>query len=137
MVHALEKTKNLLQPGGWVINMHNLPIPHVIEVHADSDKIMAGWLTDSTDFMNERYALDALTHVVLHGHYMLEDERDFISYLHADDVYELKEYLDEWWEAVIFTETTIQRIENITNRLDRSGHVALRVPTRMTKLRSI
>jgi hypothetical protein len=53
MVHALKQAYCMLEPEGLLINIHDLPVPHVIEVHSDSSMIKAGWLLDSTDFDNE------------------------------------------------------------------------------------
>jgi hypothetical protein len=97
---------------------------------------MAGWIIDSTDFENERLAFNALARVVSEGYFLLEDERDFVFKVYADDVQELQEWLAEWWETAVLPDNTIQRVEDILRQVGQAGNVVLKVPTRMTKLRA-
>jgi len=45
MVHALKLTHSLIKPGGWLINVHDCPIPHLIEVHPPEAAYKVGWLS--------------------------------------------------------------------------------------------
>lgn len=136
MVHALKNAHSMMQPEGLLINIHDIPIPHIIEVHSAVTDIMAGWIMDSADFENERLAFNALARVVSEGYFLLEDERDFVFKVHADDMHELKEWLAEWWEKAVMPDKTIQRVEDILRQVDQAANVVLKVPTRMTKLRA-
>jgi hypothetical protein len=135
MVHALKIAHSMLKPEGLLINVHNLPVPHIIEVRAAGTVIKAGWLTDNTDFESERSALDALAGVVSEGIFLLEDERDFSFNVHADDLHELQEWLAEWWETAVLPDKTIQRVEDILRQAGQTANVVLKVPTRMIRLR--
>ncbi len=64
MVHALQLTHRVLHPNGLLINVHDLPIPHVIEVRSPKTVNKAGWLLDREDFDSTRSALNALAQVV-------------------------------------------------------------------------
>jgi hypothetical protein len=136
MVHALKHTHSLLQSEGLLINMHDMSVPHVIEVHSAQTVTKAGWLLDSADFDNERYAFNALAQVVLDDDFMLVDEREFNVNIHIDDVQELQEWLAEWWETAVLPEGTTQRLNDILRQVGQEAHIVLRVPTRMTKLRA-
>ena len=136
MVHALKKTHSLLQPGGLLINVHDMSVPHVIEVHSAQTVTKAGWLLDSEDFDNERLAFNALAQVVLDNDFVLEDEREFNYNIHIDDVEELQEWLAEWWETALLPEGTVQRLNDILRQVHQKAHIVLRAPTRMTKLRA-
>jgi hypothetical protein len=136
MVHALKHAHSMLQPEGLLINVHDIPIPHIIEVHSAGTVIKAGWILDSMDFDSERFAFNALTRVVSEGDFLLEDERDFSFNVHADDVKELQEWLFEWWETAVLPDSTIQRTDDILRQVGQAANVVLKVPTRMTKLRA-
>ncbi len=137
MVHALKLVHRLLQWEGLLINFHDIPAPHVLEVHSTQTIIKAGWLLDSKDFDSERFGFNALAQVVSEGYFMLVDEREFSANMYMDDVQELQDWLAEWWEAAILSESTIQRIEEIFQQVGQPANVVLKVPARMTKLRAI
>ena len=137
MVHALKHAHSMIHPEGLLINVHDIPIPHVIKVHSAATDIMAGWIMDSADFMNERLAFNALARVVSEGYFLLEDEQDFVFKVHADDVHELQEWLAEWWEKAILPDKTIQRVEDILRQIGQTANVVLEVPARMTRLRAV
>ena len=135
MVHALQLAHSLLQPDGLLINMHDLPILHGIEVHSAGTAIKAGWLLDSVDYEGERSAWNALARVVSEGCFLLEDEQDFNFNVHVDSVQELREWLAEGWETAVLPDKTIQRVEDILRQVGQEGEIVLKVPARMTKLR--
>ncbi len=136
MVHALTLAHSLLAPGGLLLNVHDLPIPHVIEVHAGGKEIKAGWLMDSSDFNDEREALNALSEVVEMGQYVLEDEREFDFKVHADNLAELQDMLAEGWQSAVLPKATIKRVNWILGEASGGTAVVLVVPTRMTRLRA-
>ncbi|UCF62461.1 MAG: hypothetical protein JSV37_07110 [Anaerolineaceae bacterium] len=127
----------MLQPEGQLINVHDIPVQHAIEVHSAGSVIKAGWLLDSADFDSERFAFNALAQVVSENYFMLVDERDFIVNLQADDIQELQEWLAGRWETAVIPENTVQRVDDILRQVGQSAHVVLKEPTRMTKLRAM
>ena len=135
MVHALRQAHNLLNPNGLLINVQDLPIPHVIEVHSADAVIKAGWMLESDDFRDERAALNALSHVVSEGYFQLEDERDFGFNQHFDNVRELQQWFAEGWESAVLPDKTIQRLEEIIGQAGQLAKVVLKTPTRMTRLK--
>src|SRR4030042_676188 len=107
MVHALELSYGLLKPDGLLVDVHNLPVPAVIEVCTDAQVIKAGWLLDNTDFESERLAFGALIGETASGIFALEDVRDFAFEIYADDIDEFRSWLSEWWESAFLPESTI------------------------------
>jgi hypothetical protein len=137
MVHALKQVHSMLQPEGLLVNVHDIPVQHVIEVHSAGSVIKAGWLSDSEDFDNERLAFNALAQVVSENYFLLIDERDLIVNIHADNMQELQEWLAEWWELAVIPENTIQRVDDILRQVEQPTTVVLKVPNRMTKLKAV
>jgi len=137
MVHALLETYRLLQPDGMLINIHDLPAPHRIEVHTPETVTKVGWLLDSEDFENEHSAYNALAQIVEDGYFILEDERDFGYNICVDDLDELQEWLDEWWATAILPERTTQRIDEIIGVAGQATTIVLIVQSRMIKLRAV
>ncbi len=136
MVHALKHVHRILRHDGMLVNVHDLPIPHLIEVHSVGPAFKVGWLMDRADFENERSAFNALAQVVADGYYILEDERDFIFNVHVDDLNKVQEGLAVRWESAVLTDRTIQRVEELFRKAGQLAKVVLLMPARMTKLRA-
>lgn len=136
MVHALQQTGRILNPDGLLINVHDLPTPHVIAVHLAETASRAGWLMDSEDFENERAAFNALAQVVAESYFFLEDERDFGHNIYADDLNELQEWLADWWTTAILPDQIIRRLEALIREAGQPAKIALALRARMTKLRA-
>jgi hypothetical protein len=136
MVHALQQTYRLLLPDGLLINIHNLPAPHVIEVRTPEAVDKVGWLVDREDFANERSALNALAQVVADGDFILEVQQDFSYSIYADDLDELHEWLAEWWTSAILPDKIDRRIEELLRDAGQSSRIVLILQTRMIKLRA-
>jgi hypothetical protein len=135
MVHALHLVHGILQPNGLLINVHDLPAPHVLEVHSSETVHKVGWLTDKEDFENTRFSLNALVQVVEDRHFVLEDEQNFGYNIYADELDEFQEWLAEWWSSVILTNRIFQRLEELTRDADKSTRIVCALQARMSKLR--
>lgn len=136
MVHALKLTRGIIKPGGWLINVHDLPVPHLIEVHTLEASYKAGWLLNKEDIESTRSSLYALSQVVLDGYFILEDERSFIYNISADSVTELQEWLAEWWSSATLPVPIIQRLEELTRETGQFSKIILPLQTRMTLLKA-
>lgn len=136
MVHALQLTHRMLHPSGWLINVHDLPVPHMIEVRSPAMVSKVGWLLDREDFESTQSALGALAQVVADRSFLLEDEQDFAYHIYADDLAELQDWLEEWWASAVLTDRIIQRLGELTRELGLSTRIALLLRARMTKLRA-
>lgn len=136
MVHALQQTHRILHRNGVLINVFDLPTPHVIEVHSTDSVEKVGWLLDKDDFDSERSALNALAQVVADRYFILENERDFIFNIYADDLNELQEWLAIWWESAILKDRILQRLEVLIRDVGQSARIVLVLRARMIKLRA-
>ena len=136
MVHALQQTHRILHRNGVLINVFDLPTPHVIEVHSTDSVEKVGWLLDKDDFDSERSALNTLAQVVADRYFILENERDFIFNIYADDLNELQEWLAIWWESAILKDRILQRLEVLIRDVGQSARIVLVLRARMIKLRA-
>jgi hypothetical protein len=137
MVHALQVVHRLLRPQGVLINVHDIPIPHLIEVHSSGGVTRVGWITDKTDFGSERSAYQALTQAVENGNFMLEDEENYNLNIFLDDLNELQTWLAETWGSAVLPEKTRQRIELEMSNAGQQARLVIIIPARLTKLRAI
>jgi len=131
MVHALKLVHQMLRPNGRLIEVHDLPVPHRIEVHSQGSTLKAGWLVDGEDYKSERLALNAITQVVSEGLFLLEDEQDFDFNVYADDLPELRMWLADGWKSAVLPERTLQRLEDLLTEAPQSARIVLKVQTRM------
>lgn len=137
MVHALKLVHGLLRPGGLLVNILSLPVPHMIALHTAEKVIQAGWVTDRQDFAEERSALGALAQVVAVGDFQLAGERDFSFNNYAEDLPELQAWLADWWESAILPDVTLQRAADILQQVGPASKVVISSPARMTMLRAL
>lgn len=137
MVHALQLAHKLLRPGGLLINVHDLPVPHLIELAATDAVHKAGWISDKDDYDATRASLNTIVQVAADGLFVLEDERNFIYTIYADNLDELRAFLAEWWESALLPERTVQRLDAFAAETSDPTRIAIRLQARMTKLRAV
>ena len=137
MVHALKLVHELLRPGGRLVNILSLPVPHMIAVHAAGKVIQAGWVTDRQDFAEERSALGALAQIVAEGDFQFVEERDFIFNNYAEDLPALQDWLADWWESAILPDVTLQRAVDILQQVGPASKVVISSSARMTMLSAL
>ena len=136
MVHALNLVHGILEPGGWLVDIHDLPAPNLVEVQTPDKIHKVGWLLDKDGFENELAAFNALAHTVVEGLFTLEDERTFAYNIYLDGVDELQEWLAEWWTSAILPDRTLQRLEKLTSQADQPAKIVLKLQARTTRLRA-
>ena len=136
MVHALKQVQRMLGPNGLLVNVHDLPAPHLIEVHAPETTHKVGWLLDNEDFANELSAFNALAQVVGDGLYSLADQQDFGYNIYLDDLNELREWLADWWSTAVLPDGVAQHIAELTRDADQTTRIVLAVEARMILLRA-
>lgn len=137
MVHALKLTHGILKPGGRLINVHDLPVPHLIEVHTPEAAYKVGWLLNKGDMEDTRSALYALSQVVVDGYFILEDERSFIYKIYADGVAELQDWLADKWSSAILPVPIIRRLEELNRETGQSARIVLPLQARITLLKAV
>lgn len=136
MVHALEQTHHLLKPGGWLINVNDLPVLHAVEVHTPKSLYRVGWLLDREDFYSTRSAFNALAKVVADEQFVFEDEQDFAYNIYVDGLIELQEWLSEWWSSALIQEKILRRLETLIQEGGQGSKIVMALRARMTKLRA-
>jgi hypothetical protein len=137
MVHALHSVKKILKSGGYLLDVHDLPVPHLIEVEQGNCLVKVGWLLEKRDFIDERSGFNALVQVVDEGLFTLEDEQDFTFNIYIDRLDDFYKWLADFWESAFLPERTLHKIEELMAKGGRSARIVVKTPTRMTKLRVV
>jgi hypothetical protein len=135
MVHALEKVHRLLNPGGILIDIHPGGAPPPIDVLIDGHATRAGYLQESSGFVEYFQADDALAEVVRCGLFALERAEifDFITY--ADTIGELSDYLAAEWSDAVLPEAVTRRADKLLSAPGKQKQVILCETVRITRLR--
>jgi hypothetical protein len=102
MVHALEIIHSLLEPAGFLIDIHPNSQPPSIEASIAGELHPLGYLQETDDFIEYGQASAALAEVTRRGLFMLETQGTFIFIIRASSVNELHAFLDENWSDSIF-----------------------------------
>jgi hypothetical protein len=136
MVHALQLSHRILRPNGLLVNIHDLPTPHVIEIRSPETTHKVGWV-DRDDFANTLASLSGLAQVVADGQFLLEDQRDFDYNVSVDSLSEFQRWMADRWESAILGDKTTKRIQGLVRDADPSTRIVLVMRARMTKLRAI
>jgi hypothetical protein len=137
MVHALQQVHQLLRPQGWLVNLLDLPVPAVIEVHAAGAVTRVGWMLDRGDFLEERSTLNALAQVVGQGDYILEAEQDFVRNFHVDSLAEFNTWLVEKLTSALLPGETAQRLAALLRQAAQPSKIVVAARSRITKIRAV
>lgn len=135
MVHALGKTRSLLQPGGTLLIVHDLPQAPRIEVHGGEREKYAGLLLSRTDFEDQRLADQALDQALKEGLFIRDEVQIFEYLIHADSLEDLNEQLDETWETAFIPQGTVDSIVDLMRDAGEGAEIILRMLARITRLR--
>jgi len=134
MVHALEKVKPWLVPGGYILIVHDLVTPPRIEVHAQGQHKYAGQLFSDSGFENQRMADQAIDQVVQGGLFSSSQSHIFENYDRADSLTSLLDWLAETWESAYMTDGTKRKVDDLVEQMGWESEVVLHMITRIVKL---
>lgn len=137
MVHALRKTRSLLRPAGFVLEVHDVPRPPRIEVHTPLAEYFAGYLLSYIDFGDLRLAEEALDQVVEDGQFSILGEHFFNYPIRADSFADLEDLLSESWDDSYLTEGTAKRIKDLIKSVEGETKIVLVLTARLTILRNL
>jgi hypothetical protein len=135
MVHALEKIHQLLRPDGRLIDLHPIGEPSPLEVRIGERNILAGWVTESDDFVEYKQADVALEQVVQCGLFVVERESTLSFITYADSVAELREYMAKEWKDAILDEVSARKAEDLLNMAECGKELILRDQVRIARLK--
>ena len=135
MVHALRKAASSLNPGGVILEVHDLVDPPRIEVHTNQSEIFAGQLLSDNNFENQRLADQAIGQVIEDGFFLSDQALVFENYLRADTLDSLADWLDENWESAYVPQGTRQKVIDLIAQSGEGTEVVLRMVSRLMLLK--
>ena len=135
MVHALRKAASSLNPGGVILEVHDLVDPPRIEVHTNQREIFAGQLLSDKNFENQRLADQAIGQEIEEGLLLSDQALVFEYYIRADTFDSLTDWLDESWESAYIPEGTGRKIIDLIAQSGGESEVVLRMVSRLMELK--
>jgi hypothetical protein len=136
MVHALETTHSLLKTNGMLIDIHPTGEPPQVEVHADGEVRLAGYLDETDDFVEYFEADDALAEVTGRGLFVLEREGLFTFMQHAVNIRALADFLEAEWSDAVLHQETIDRAAELMGEPEEGREIVLRETVRIARFRA-
>ncbi|MCL4871438.1 MAG: hypothetical protein KJ063_20960 [Anaerolineae bacterium] len=134
MVHALKQIRDLLKPGGLLIDIHPSGEPPPIHVHLDGQAICVGWVKEENEFISYFQTDDALAQACQNGWFTRQSHTRFAFTTAADTIQELYEYLSQNWEDMIIEPQIISRAEDLLRSSQPEKEVQVREWIKMTCL---
>jgi len=134
-VHALEKTVQLLESGGFVIEAHDILEPRRIEVHSAGRITPAGELLDSAGFSELRQTNAAIDDVIDRGLFEIEEGVFFEYRFHAPSLAAFDEWLGEQWDTTYYPEHYAQIVRDEMHNSKDNGEIVIRANARMIRMR--
>ncbi len=134
MVHALEIIHKLLEPGGFLLDVHPSSDPPPIEVRLGKRYYLAGWLKETDDYIEYIQADQALVAVVQRGLFALEKKGAFPFNTYAGSIEELRSYLAEAWQDAIVDDQVAGRVEELVQSPEADKEVVLRELVQISRL---
>jgi len=102
MVHALKMIRDLLMPGGYLIDIRPKDIPAEIYGEVEKTSHLLGYIKETDDYIEYRQAAQAVECVLSEGLFSLVRSDQFDFYIHSDTLSELQAFLaEEWKDAII------------------------------------
>jgi len=107
MVHALEQIHSLLNPGGYLIDIH--PNGELVEFiyPTEGKEHFIGYMQETDDYIEYHQADEALETAVKKGLFQIVKTGEFEFRTYADSFEELRYFLDENWSDAVVTEAVI------------------------------
>jgi hypothetical protein len=137
MVHALEVIRNLLDPEGFLLDVHPSSDPPPIEVRLGHRYYLAGWLKEADDYIEYIQADQALEEVVRRGLFALEQKGAFTFNTYAPSFEELRSYLAEAWQDAVIDDQVAGRVEDFMRSSEKDKEVVLRELVQISRLRPL
>jgi len=105
MVDALHRAHRLVEPSGWVIDIHPAASDAAVEVGA----IRTGRVDAGDAPVRHAAAARALATVVAAGLFAIDRTHHFSFYTYGDSVEELRDYVEENWRNAHIDDETMRR----------------------------
>jgi hypothetical protein len=105
MVDALNRAHRVLEPSGWVIDIHPTASDATVEVGA----VCTGRVDAGDAPIRHAAAARALAEVVDAGLFAIERTSQYTFYTYGDSVEELREYVEENWRNARIDDETMRR----------------------------
>jgi hypothetical protein len=136
MVHALEQIHNLLNPGGYLIDIH--PNGELVEfiLPLEEGEQFIGYMQETDDYIEYYQANEAIKTVVDNGLFQVEKTGEFEFFTHADSFDELKTFLNENWSDAVITDEVIANARKL-EQAHGKRKVLLREQVSLAVLKSI
>jgi hypothetical protein len=137
MVNALEKIHLLLEPGGFLLDIHPSGKPPPIEVRVGDRVYLAGWLTEDDEYLEYIHADEALQVVATRGLFAVEKKGTFSFNTYAGSLEDLIAYLKEVWEDAILEDKVAGRIEDLWRSPSNDKELIIRETIKISRLRPL
>jgi hypothetical protein len=134
MVHALEIIHNLLEPGGFLLDVHPSSDPPPIEVRLGNRYFLAGWLKETDDYVEYIQADQALEAVVQRGLFTLVKKGTFTFNTYAGSMAELHSYLAETWQDAVVDDQVARRVQELWQSPEADKELVLRELVQISRL---
>ena len=136
MVHALESVRDLLKPGGLLIDIHPSGHPPSVEVHTGGKVLFAGHLDEESGFLDYYDADNALADVTARGLFALEREGLFPFMMHAPTFAALLDFIEAEWSDAIVPEKVAERVAELMGQPGAGKEVVVREIIRISRYRA-
>jgi hypothetical protein len=134
MVHALRKAARSLNPGGVILEVHDLVDPPRIEIHSREGELFAGQLFSDNNFENQHHADQAIGEMIEEGSLRSGRAIVFENYIRSDTFEAFTDWLDEEWESAFIPEGTKGKIIDLVAQAGDESEVVLRMVSRLINL---
>jgi hypothetical protein len=134
MVHALEKIHSLLEPDGFLLDIHPSSEPPPVEVRVGDKYYLAGWLKEEDEYIEYIRADEALQTVIEQGRFAVEKGGTFTFNTYAGSLDDLREYLKDVWEDAILDDQVAGRVEELWLSPMKDKELVIREIIRISRL---
>jgi len=136
MVHALEKCHSLLKPDGYLVDIHALTHPPLIEIESEDGLITAGPLLDRSNFQRYRQAFEAIETIVETHLFALDFKKSAGYQIHIDSYKSFQDWLAEQWDTSYLSLETNELIKDSLSASSSASRLVVSKKAQVTVLRA-
>ena len=126
MVHALETVHTLINPDGYLLDIHPVTDKAWVEVKVNGKEYFLDVLEETDDYIEYGQANDALAQVLAKKLFTIDAAGKFTFVIYTDTIEEMRTYLADNWKDAVINESIDRKAKEYITSVAMSYEILVR-----------